>query len=106
MMKSRILLITSLAGALAMPAVALAGEQAAADKGETVHCYGVNKCKGVGDCGGKGHSCAGKNSCKGQGYLEMSEDLCLKIDGGRLTENAEPAESGDDKSKAKDQSTK
>jgi hypothetical protein len=25
------------------------------------------------------------SSCKGQGYLEMDKDLCLKIDGGRLT---------------------
>lgn len=85
----RSLLVASLAGALAAPGALLAAD-AKAD-GETVRCYGVNKCKGVGDCGGKGHSCAGKNSCKGQGYLEMSEDLCLKIDGGRLTENPEAA---------------
>lgn len=55
----------------------------------TVHCYGVNKCQGTGDCGGKGRSCAGTNACKGQGYLELSEDDCLRIEGGRLTE--EPA---------------
>lgn len=49
-------------------------------------CYGINKCKGAGACGGKGHSCAGQNACKGQGYLELDKDTCLKIEGGRLTE--------------------
>ncbi len=46
---------------------------------------GVNKCKGTGDCGGKGHSCAGETSCKGQGYLRLDKEICLKIEGGRLT---------------------
>ena len=53
------------------------------------HCYGINKCQGTGDCGGKGHTCAGQNACKGQGYLELSQDDCLRIEGGRLSE--EPA---------------
>jgi len=57
----------------------------AAEDAEKVHCYGVNKCKGMGDCGGKGHSCAGENACKGQGFLEIDKDTCLKIEGGRLT---------------------
>jgi uncharacterized membrane protein len=88
-MKSRALLIATLASSLAIPALVLAGNQKTEGGKEVVHCYGVNKCKGVGDCGGKGHSCAGQNACKGQGYLDMSQDLCLKIDGGRLTPNAE-----------------
>ncbi|PIQ83152.1 MAG: hypothetical protein COV75_09070 [Candidatus Omnitrophica bacterium CG11_big_fil_rev_8_21_14_0_20_63_9] len=56
--------------------------------GNKAHCYGVNKCKGTGDCGGKGHSCAGQNACKGQGYLDLSEKDCLRIEGGRLTPDA------------------
>jgi len=64
------------AGALSAPKVALA----AGDK-----CYGVNKCKGTGACGGKGHSCHGKNECKGQGWLAIDKDTCLKIEGGSLT---------------------
>ena len=58
---------------------------ASAGDAENVHCYGVNKCKGTGACGGKGHSCAGENSCKGHGFLEIDEETCLKIQGGRLT---------------------
>ncbi len=55
-----------------------------AEDAKKVHCYGVNKCKGTGACGGKGHSCAGENSCKGQGFLDIDEETCLKIEGGRL----------------------
>jgi uncharacterized membrane protein len=51
----------------------------------TAPCYGINKCQGTGDCGGKGHSCHGSNACKGQGFIELSQDDCLRIEGGRLT---------------------
>ena len=81
-----VLLASAVAGLLMTTGIALT---ASADDGDTVRCYGVNKCKGAGACGGKGHSCAGENSCKGQGYLDMDEDTCLKIEGGRLT--AEPS---------------
>ena len=84
-MKSRALLVASLAGILALPAIGLAE----AEGKETVHCYGVNKCKATGDCGGKGHSCANQNSCKRQGYIDMEKDICLRLEGGRLTAAAE-----------------
>lgn len=88
----RSLLVTSLAGVLAVPLVMATRGSTAAHEIEEVHCYGVNKCKSVGDCGGKGHSCAGKNSCSGQGYLDMDKELCLKIQGGRLTPEPEKGE--------------
>jgi uncharacterized membrane protein len=75
------LLASAVAGLLVM-----AGAAPTASAGDSdVHCYGVNKCKGTGTCGGKGHSCAGENSCKGQGYLDIDKETCLKIEGGRLT---------------------
>jgi uncharacterized membrane protein len=77
-----LLLASAVAGL--MVAGGVAGTAAAEGK-EAVHCYGINKCKGTGDCGGKGHSCAGENACKGQGYLKLDADTCLKIQGGRLT---------------------
>ncbi len=76
------LLASAVAGLLVMAGTATT---ASAAEGDTVHCYGVNKCKGTGTCGGKGHSCAGENSCKGQGYLDIDKETCLKIEGGRLT---------------------
>ena len=81
------MLVASLSSALALP---LALSPQTAQAGEKVACYGVNKCKGTGACGGKGHSCAGENACKGQGYLKIDAETCLKIEGGRLT--AEPKE--------------
>jgi len=42
-------------------------------KGE---CYGINSCKGKGDCGGPGYSCAGNNACKGKGWLSLTETEC------------------------------
>ena len=90
--KSRRLLIASMASAMALPALAGAQEPQA-QGGESVHCYGVNKCKGTGDCGGPGHSCANQNACKRQGYIDMDKETCLRIDGGRLT----PAEEKTDK---------
>ena len=81
---NKTLLAAAVAGLLAVGSLAVPA-QAAEGEGELVRCYGVNKCKGTGACGGKGHSCAGENSCKGQGYLKLDKDTCLKIQGGRLT---------------------
>jgi uncharacterized membrane protein len=58
--------------------------QSKAKDSEKVNCYGVNKCKGTGDCGGKTHSCAGQNKCQGKGWLKLDKDTCLKIQGGSL----------------------
>ena len=84
-------LAASVAGLLAAVGSAGLGQQAQAveDASKPVACYGVNKCKGSGDCGGKGHSCAGRNACKGQGYIELDKDDCLRIEDGRLTEESE-----------------
>jgi uncharacterized membrane protein len=90
--KSRRLLIASLSTALAAP-LAFAPASIHAEEGETVHCYGVNKCKETGDCGGPGHSCANQNACKRKGYIDMDEETCLRLDGGRLT--PEPQDKGE-----------
>lgn len=84
----RTLLAASVAGLVAAAGVVACGQSAHADEAPSakVPCYGINKCKGTGECGGKGHSCAGVNECRGQGYLSLEKDTCLKIEGGRLTE--------------------
>ncbi len=86
--KSRRVLIASLSTVLAAPLVFAPG-LVRAEEGETVHCYGVNKCKETGDCGGPGHSCANQNACKRQGYIDMDKETCLRLDGGQLTPEAE-----------------
>ena len=84
--KGSLLLASAVAG---MIAFAGAPSSVSAEESENVNCYGVNKCKGVGACGGKGHSCAGENACKGQGYLKTDKETCLQIEGGRLTPQPE-----------------
>lgn len=80
----RVLLASAVAGLLSAGA---AGVAQAADEptAEKVHCYGINNCKGTGDCSGKGHQCAGHNACAGQGHINLTKDLCLRIKGGHLT---------------------
>jgi hypothetical protein len=48
---------------------------AAADEA-TVHCTGVNSCKGQSSCKSAHNSCKGQNACKGQGFLEMTKKDC------------------------------
>ena len=86
MKKGSLLLASAVAGLLT---VGVVGGTAYADDSEKVRCYGINKCKGTGDCGGKGYSCAGNNGCKGRGYLNLDKETCLKIQAGRLTPAAE-----------------
>ena len=58
----------------------------AAGSDATVHCYGVNKCKGHNDCKTANNACKGHGSCKGMGFLNMSEKACEKM-GGKLSMN-------------------
>lgn len=90
------LFLAALAGALALPSLALAeGSKPGTDKDAgKVPCWGINKCKGVGDCGADGcrtSGCHGSNSCNGTGFVRLEADTCLKIVGGRLTKAVEPA---------------
>jgi hypothetical protein len=50
----------------------------AAAMAETVkgRCFGVNGCKGQGNCKSTKNDCKGKNACKGQGWLEMLQADC------------------------------
>ena len=81
------------AAALGIFTASMAGTAIADEaKPENVHCYGINKCKGTGDCSGKGHQCAGHNACKAQGHINLPKDVCLRIEGGHLVAN--PGEEG------------
>jgi uncharacterized membrane protein len=91
MAKNNKVLLAAVAGLLAVGAVTTTAGAADEAKGGKVKCYGANSCKGTGACAGAGHGCAGKNACKGQGVVEVeSKEACMKMAGGRLTENAPP----------------
>ena len=44
----------------------------------TIHCTGVNSCKGQSACKSANNACKGQNSCKGKGFLEMTKADCDK----------------------------
>ncbi len=48
---------------------------------DTVHCYGVNSCKGQSDCKTSAHACKGMNECKGQGFKALKAGQCLAKSG-------------------------
>lgn len=57
------------------------GQANLASAEKTVHCYGVNKCKGYNDCKTASNACKGMASCKGQGFVNMSEHACNEVGG-------------------------
>ncbi|HXG77749.1 MAG TPA: hypothetical protein VNJ31_00225 [Methyloceanibacter sp.] len=52
-----------------------------AAEGVPGRCFGVNACKGQGQCKSAKNDCKGKNACKGQGWLSMLVDECAKHNG-------------------------
>jgi hypothetical protein len=69
--------ITGLAIAAAAAAMFMAAPAANAAKHEgSVHCTGVNACKGKSDCKTASNACKGMNACKGKGMNVMSEKDC------------------------------
>ena len=101
--RSKSLLAAALAGALSLPAnVRAQDSKSAPEDSDLKPCWGINTCKGTGDCGAEGcrHSgCHGSNACKGQGFLRLDPETCLKIQGGSLTRVAgRPAKKSEKKS--------
>ena len=77
--------IAASAALFALSSAAVSTTVSAAESGDTVHCYGVNSCKGTSDCKTAKHECKGQNSCKGTGFKEMSAKECTAA-GGKTTE--------------------
>ncbi len=67
-------LIAAAAAALALSGSVYAAPAAGAD--DTVHCAGVNSCKGKGDCKTAENACKGQNTCKGHGFLALKAADC------------------------------
>ena len=72
------------AALIAVSAAAVTTPAVAAKGAKTVHCYGVNTCKGQSDCKTAKSECKGQNECKGQGFKEMTAKQCTTA-GGSLT---------------------
>lgn len=53
---------------------------------KTVHCSGINSCKGTSACKTANNSCKGMNSCKGQGWLPEKSAKACEAKGGKIVE--------------------
>lgn len=57
-------------------------EAASTDNVKTIHCLGINECKGKSECAVDGaHSCSGSNDCKGKGWISVSMKECTDKSG-------------------------
>jgi len=80
-------MIAATATAMALSGAAFAADPPANSSGaavganDTVHCYGVNSCKGTADCKTSANECKGQNECANQGFKAVSAKKCL-TDGG------------------------
>jgi hypothetical protein len=50
----------------------------------TVHCMGINSCKGKSACKTANNACKGQNSCKGQGFKLTKSEASCKAKGGTV----------------------
>lgn len=74
------------------PKAAKKSAKTPAKKAATVHCLGVNACKGTSECGVDGkHGCTGQNACKGRGWTSLTTKDCKKQKG--AVQTAKKAES-------------
>jgi hypothetical protein len=62
-------------------AVSMTAAPAGAD---SVHCAGINACKGQSACKSASNSCKGQNACKGQGWTEQSSAEACTAAGGTV----------------------
>ncbi|AHZ73438.1 hypothetical protein OU5_P0186 (plasmid) [Pseudomonas mandelii JR-1] len=52
-----------------------------AEEAQTIHCYGINACKGKNDCMTAKNACKGQGTCKGKGFLKMTKAECNNAGG-------------------------
>ena len=73
--------IATAAAALFSTGATLSTSVQAADEA-TVHCTGLNSCKGTADCKTAKNDCKGQNSCKGMGWVsKASAQECTSAGG-------------------------
>jgi hypothetical protein len=64
------LLVAASAAALFLSGSVIAADKMSDAKQEaSVHCAGINSCKGTSECKTATNSCKGQNACKGSGWV-------------------------------------
>jgi hypothetical protein len=73
--------------AVAAIALAMSGASltpASAKKAASVHCMGINACKGQSACKTADNACKGQNACKGKGFLPTKSAKACEAKGGTV----------------------
>lgn len=71
-----LVLASTVAALFAASSSAQAVAQAPMTEEATVHCGGINSCKGTSECKTATNGCKGQNACKGQGFVTTTEADC------------------------------
>ena len=86
-MNAKILSGASMAAAAVALVLSGAASPALAKKmSKSVHCGGINSCKGTSACKTANNACKGMNSCKGQGWLPEKSAQACEAKGGKVVE--------------------
>lgn len=83
MINTKGLMLATAAAALFASGASLATQHDKAGAEATVHCSGVNACKGKSECKTATNSCKGQNKCAGQGWMSMTKADC-EAKGGKV----------------------
>lgn len=78
-------LMAAAAAALFLSGGVMAAEKAESAKQEaSVHCSGINSCKGTSECKTASNACKGQNSCKGTGWVTVASEKECTDKGGTV----------------------
>jgi len=75
-MTKRSAVLAAAAAAIFVSGPATQSAASSHEDAETVHCEGVNSCKGQSGCKTDHSACNGQNECAGKGWVEMSAEEC------------------------------
>lgn len=70
------LIATAVAGLFGCSTTSASSAPMGATTAGTVHCAGINSCKGQGSCAGNDNACKAQNSCKGKGWVDTTATDC------------------------------
>ncbi len=75
--------VTAITAAALFAAGALVLSSPSTRADESVKCFGVNACKGQGQCRTTQNQCNGHNKCEGKGWIKMDSAAACEAEGGR-----------------------
>lgn len=83
-MKTQVATSVIAAAAFAFAVSGTASPAMAKKASKSVHCLGVNACKGQSACKTAESACKGQNSCKGHGWLPSKSTGACEAEGGTV----------------------